>query len=61
VADPKWVKDLIDEIIVDEFASPALELHWLDEDDGAAENEAALEGRVKLGDLTLGRFWLYSS
>jgi len=49
----EWVKDLIDEIIVDEFASPDLELHWLDEDDGAAENEAALEGRVKLGALTL--------
>jgi len=44
---------LIDEIIVDELASPDLELHWLDEDDGAAENEAALEGRVKLGALTL--------
>ena len=49
----EWVKDLVDEIIVEEFASPDLELHWLDEDDGAAENEAALEGRVKLGALTL--------
>jgi hypothetical protein len=49
----EWVKDLIDEIIAEEFASPDLELHWLDEDDGAAENEAALEGRVKLGALTL--------
>jgi hypothetical protein len=37
----EWVKDLIDEIIAEEFASPDLELHWLDEDDGAAENEAA--------------------
>jgi hypothetical protein len=49
----EWVKDLVDEIIAEEFASPDLELHWLDEDDGAAENEAALEGRVKLGALTL--------
>ena len=29
----EWVKDLIDEIIAEEFASPDLELHWLDEDD----------------------------
>jgi hypothetical protein len=49
----EWVKDLIDEIIAEEFSSPDLELHWLDEDDGAAENEAALGGRVKLGALTL--------
>jgi hypothetical protein len=49
----EWVKDLCDEIIAEEFASPDLELAWLDEDDGAAANEAALEGRVKLGALTL--------
>jgi hypothetical protein len=30
----EWVKDLIDEIIAEEFASPDLELHWLDEDEG---------------------------
>ena len=30
----EWVKDLIDEIVADEFASPDLELTWLDEDDG---------------------------
>jgi hypothetical protein len=49
----EWVKDLIDEIIGEEFASPDLELHWLDEDDGTPENETVLEGRVKLGALTL--------
>jgi hypothetical protein len=49
----EWVKDLCDEIIAEEFASPDLELTWLDEDDGTAANEAALEGRVKLGALTL--------
>ena len=46
-----WVKDLVDEIIAEEFASPDLELHWLDEDDG--DPETVLEGRVKLGALTL--------
>ncbi len=49
----EWVKDLVDEIIAEEFSSPDLELAWLDEDNGAAANEAALEGRVKLGALTL--------
>ena len=43
----EWVKDLIDEIIAEEFASPDLELHWLDEDDG--DLETVLESRVKLG------------
>ena len=37
----------------EEFASPDLELHWLDEDDGAAQAEAHLEARVKLSALTL--------
>ena len=32
----EWVKDLVDEIIAEEFASPDLELHWLDEDADAA-------------------------
>ena len=45
------MKDLVDEIIAEEFASPDLELHWLDEDDG--DPETVLEGRVKLGALTL--------
>jgi hypothetical protein len=49
----EWVKDLIDEIIAEEFASPDLELHWLDEDADPAATEAALEGRVKLGAVTL--------
>ena len=49
----EWVKDLIDEIIADEFASPDLELHWLDEDADARQSEASLESRVKLGALTL--------
>jgi hypothetical protein len=47
----EWVKDLIDEIIAEEFASPDLELHWLDEDDG--DPETVLEGRLKLGAVTL--------
>jgi hypothetical protein len=47
----EWVKDLIDEIVADEFASPDLELHWLEEDEG--EPETVLEGRLKVGALTL--------
>ena len=49
----EWVKDLIDEIIAEEFASPDLELVWLDEDTDAAQAEAQLESRVKLGAVTL--------
>jgi hypothetical protein len=47
------VKDLVDEIIAEEFFSPDLELHWLDEDADTAELERSLEGRVKLGAVTL--------
>ena len=47
----EWVKDLIDEIVAEEFASPDLKLHWLDEDEG--DPETVLEGRVKLGAVTL--------
>ena len=50
----EWVKDLVDQIITEEFASPDLELVWLAEDDNdLGKNEAALENRVKLGALTL--------
>ena len=50
----EWVKDLVDSIIADEFASPDLELHWLDEDDANPSGlEAVLEGRVKIGAATL--------
>ena len=50
----EWVKDLVDEIIAEEFASPDLELAWLDEDEGDLKGlEAVLEGRVKLGAVTL--------
>ncbi len=49
----EWVKDLIDEIIADEFASADLELAWLDEDTDATHNEAQLEARLKLGAVTL--------
>jgi hypothetical protein len=50
----EWVKDLIDEIIAEEFASPDLELVWLDEDQGDPKGlEAVLEGRVKLGAVTI--------
>ena len=47
----EWVKDLVDEIIAEEFASPDLELHWLDEDDG--DPETVLADRLKLGAFTL--------
>jgi hypothetical protein len=48
------VKDLIDEIIAEEFASPDLELHWLDEDaSDTGKAEAAFEGRLKIGTVTL--------
>jgi hypothetical protein len=47
----EWVKDLIDEVVAEEFASPDLELHWLDEDEG--DPETVLEGRLKVGALTL--------
>ena len=46
-----WVKELIDGILADEFASPDLELHWLDEDE--KDPETVLEARVKLGAITL--------
>ncbi len=50
----EWVKDLIDEIIAEEFSSPDLELHWLDEDDtDSGKAETALETRVKMGAVTL--------
>jgi hypothetical protein len=47
----EWVKDLVDEIIAEEFASPDLELHWLDEDDH--DPETVLADRLKLGAVTL--------
>ena len=47
----EWVKDLVDEIIAEEFASPDLELHWLDEDDG--DPETVLAARLQLGAVTL--------
>jgi len=49
----EWVKDLVDEVIADEFGSPDLELAWLDEGTGAKEAEAQLEARVKIGAATL--------
>ena len=50
----EWVKDLIDEIIAEEFASPDLELAWLGEDEADPKGmEAVLEGRVKLGAVSL--------
>ena len=49
-----WVKDLVDEIIAEEFASPDLELVWVAEaEDDLGKDEAALENRVKLGAFTL--------
>ena len=37
--------------MAEEFASPDLELHWLDEDEG--DPETVPEGRLKVGALTL--------
>jgi hypothetical protein len=42
----EWVKDLLDEIIADEFASPDLELHWLDEDEANTAKDDATLGDV---------------
>ncbi len=47
----EWVKDLIDEILAEEFASGDLELHWLDEDKD--DPEALYESRLKVGAVTL--------
>ena len=50
----EWVKDLIDEIIDDEFAWLDLELVWLNEDEGDPKGlKAGLEGQVRLGAITL--------
>jgi hypothetical protein len=49
----EWVKDLIDEILAEEFGSPDLELVWLDEDTDAKDEEAQFEARVKIGAATL--------
>jgi hypothetical protein len=44
----EWVKDLVDEIIAEEFASPDLELVWLSEEDNdLGKNEAALEALTR--------------
>ncbi len=46
----EWVKDLVDAILAGEFASPDLELHWLDEDDadGACDLLTVLLGKCNL-------------
>ena len=38
----EWVKDLIDEILAEEFASPDLELHWLEEEQGRSKGPRLL-------------------
>ncbi|MFZ0607890.1 MAG: hypothetical protein WBD53_14765 [Xanthobacteraceae bacterium] len=45
----EWVKDLIDQIITEEFASPDLHLVELDEETDAFEAETYLQVTVKLG------------
>ncbi len=53
----EWVKDLVDGIIVDEFNSPDLEIAWVEETDiDPAKNETVLEGRLKVGGITLNEF-----
>src|SRR5579871_4310389 len=52
----EWVKDLIDEIIAEEFASPDLELAWLDEDTDEKTEQAQFEARVRIGAATLNEF-----
>jgi len=37
----EWVKDLVDEIIAEEFASPDLEIVWLDEDEFSTPTQSA--------------------
>jgi len=37
----EWVKDLIDEIIGEEFSSPDLELAWLGEDEFSTPTRSA--------------------
>ncbi len=49
----EWVKDLIDEILAEEFASPDLELAWRDEDTDEKTEQAQFEARVKIGAATL--------
>lgn len=53
----EWIKDFVDEVIADEFASDDLELAWIVEDDtDPTKQEAILEGRVKSGAITLNEF-----
>jgi len=49
----EWVKDLIDELLAEEFGSPDLELAWLDEDTNEKTEQAQFEARVKIGAATL--------
>ncbi len=43
----EWVKDLVDEIIAEEFSSPDLELVWLDEDEGDPKGLEAVARRPR--------------
>jgi hypothetical protein len=49
----EWVKELIDELLAEEFASPDLEFFWLDEDTDEKTEQAQFEARVKIGAATL--------
>ena len=48
----EWVTDLIDEIIAEEFASPDLELAWLDEDEADPKGMEAVLARSRLASDT---------
>jgi Phage portal protein len=53
----EWVKDLCDDVIADELDSSDLELAWVEEDDiDPTKHETILEGRVKVGAITLNEF-----
>ncbi len=49
----EWVKDLVDELLAEEFGSPDLELAWRDEDNDEKTEQAQFEARVKIGAATL--------
>jgi len=50
----EWIKELIDDIIADEFGSPDLELAWLEEDDiDPAKQSAIIDQKVKSGRMTI--------
>ena len=53
----EWIKGFIDPILEDEFASPDLELSWVEEDETDPQKfETIMEGRLKVAGVTLNQF-----